>query len=130
MSRNVEINQLSEAIHEELTLYSADILQMIDETAKKHMDSLVEKTRATAPTGKRKKHYKKKITSKKLEASFKSASYLWYVKAPDYRLSHLLNNGHAKKNGGRVEGTGFITKAHDEVLEAYENDVERGIRNG
>lgn len=130
MSRNIEIDQLNEAIHEELVLYSEDILQMLDEKAKIHMHSLVEKTRATAPTGKRKKHYKNKITSKKLANKNKSASYLWYVKAPDHRLSHLLNNGHAKKNGGRVEGTGFITKAHDEVIEAYERDVERGIRNG
>lgn len=44
-----------------------------------------------------------------------------------YRLTHLLNNGHAKRNGGRVEGDGHITKAQEEAGEQLINELTREI---
>ena len=52
------------------------------------------------------------------------------MKGSNYRLSHLLNDGHQSRNGGRVQGTGFITKASEEILEEYEKEVEEVIKNG
>ena len=54
---------------------------------------------------------------------------MWYVKAPNYRLSHLLNNGHATRNGGRVQGTNFIGIANDEIQKEYEDDLSKEIKN-
>ena len=54
----------------------------------------------------------------------------WYVKAPHYRLTHLLVHGHAKKDGGRVQGDPFLQNALDEVLPEYERAVEEGLKNG
>jgi hypothetical protein len=94
------------------------------------MSRLVKNTKATAPVGKRKKHYRDSIKSKKTNESDRNITYTWYVNGPDYRLSHLLEDGHALRNGGRVEGTHFIQKATDPILEQYLKAVEEVIKNG
>lgn len=94
------------------------------------MDQLVKDTKATAPVGTRKKHYRDSIKGKKTDENDRSVTYTWYVDGPDYRLSHLLENGHALRNGGRVEGTHFIKNASDPILEQYIKAVEEVITNG
>lgn len=127
---NVSLEHLSEAISKELTLYNDNVVQGIKDEAKKSMDQLVETTKATAPVGKRKKHYRNSIKSKVMSENSRSISYLWYVNGPDYRLSHLLENGHALKDGGRVAGTHFIKNASDPIIEKYIKAVEEVIKNG
>lgn len=124
------IDQLSEAISRELTLYSEKIIDGIKKEAKKSMDQLVKDTKATAPVGHRQKHYRDAIKGKKISENDRSVSYLWYVEGPDYRLSHLLENGHALRGGGRVEGSHFIKNASDPILEQYLQAVEEVIKNG
>lgn len=130
MSKTISIDQLSETINRELTLYGENIINGVKNEAKKSMTQLVKDTKATAPVGKRKKHYRDSIKSKKTSEDKNSVSYTWYVDGPDYRLSHLLEDGHAKRNGGRVEGTHFIQKATDPIVEAYIKAVEEVIKNG
>ncbi len=130
MSTTISIEQLGEAINEELTLYHKDIISEVKKQAKDSMGKLVKKTKATAPVGKRQKHYRDSIKGKKTNETDRNVEYTWYVDGSDYRLSHLLENGHAKRNGGRVNGTHFIEKASDPILEEYEAKVEEIISNG
>lgn len=127
---NVDIDHLAEAINRELTIYSTEVTETIKRGTKEHMNDLVKKTKATAPVGKRRKHYRDNITSKKTEENRNGVTYVWYVKGPDYRLSHLLEKGHATKKGGRVSGTHFIEHASDEVISAYTQWIEEVLRNG
>lgn len=130
MSRTVSVEQLSEAISKELTIYGRNVIDGVKKQAKKSMDQLVKDTKATAPVGKRKQHYRDSIKSRKVSENDRSVSYLWYVDGSDYRLSHLLENGHALRNGGRVEGTHFIKNASDPILLQYIQAVEEVIKNG
>lgn len=123
-------DRLGDAIQRELTLWEQRITDNVKETAKSYMDQLVEKTKATAPVGKRKKHYYKSIKSKKTRETYRSVEYTWYVKGQDYRLTHLLEDGHALKNGGRIEGKHFIRNATEPLLEQYQNALEEIVRNG
>lgn len=127
---SVSVGQLSEAISKELTIYGRNVIDGVKKQAKKSMDQLVKDTKATAPVGKRKKHYRDSIKSRKVSENDRSVSYLWYVEGSDYRLSHLLENGHALRNGGRVEGTHFIKNASDPILLQYIQAVEEVIKNG
>ena len=90
---------------------------------------LVKNTKATAPVGNRRKHYRDNIKSKEIK-NLRGSTYIWYVDGSDYRLSHLLENGHALRNGGRVEGTHFIKNAPDPIIEQYLKAVEEVIKNG
>ena len=129
MSTKISVNQIDEAITQQLTIYSQSVKDGIKREAEKSIKQLVADTKATAPVGKRKKHYRDSIKSKAYHST-RQDKYVWYVDGPDYRLSHLLENGHAKKNGGRVEGTHFIQKATDPIVEQYLKAVEEVIKNG
>lgn len=121
---------LADAIERELTIYSREVTEVIKKEARKHMKELVEKTKETAPVGNRDRHYRDNITSKKESDTDRGASYVWYVEGSDYRLSHLLENGHALRDGGRTEGTHFIQKASEPIIADYIAKVEEAIKNG
>ena len=124
----ISIGELSQAVEKELTLYSENVRDSLTKEAKESMDRLVKKTKETAPVGHRQKHYRDSITSKKTHEDKKGATYTWYVKGSDYRLSHLLENGHALRNGERTTGTHFIQKASEPILADFERKVEEAIK--
>lgn len=130
MSKTVQIDDLSKAIAAELTLYNDNVIKGIKAEAQKHISKLVKDTKATAPVGHRTKHYRDSIAYKKYSESARAISYVWYVKGSDYRLSHLLENGHALRNGGRAKAFHFIANAKAPILESYIKRIEEVIKNG
>lgn len=45
-------------------------------------------------------------------------------------LPHLVEHGHAKRNGGRTRAIVHIAPAEEHGIEQLEEDIERAIRNG
>ncbi len=119
-----------------MELYNEDVQEGIMRVTEESMRNLVKKTKATAPTGRRHGQFKKNITAdyqelrrvKKLRGRTIRAT--WYVKAPDYRLTHLIVHGHATKDGGRTRANPFLQNALDSVLPEYEKGIEEAIKNG
>lgn len=130
MSKTIGVEELGEAIAKELTIYGQNVIDGIKDEAKRSIKQLVKDTKATAPVGNRQKHYRDSITSTKTMETDRAVEYVWYVKGSDYRLSHLLEKGHALRDGGRTEGTHFIQNATDPILEKYLESVEDIIKNG
>ena len=126
MANPIKPEDLGAAIEQELTTYHRDVLTRVNTASEGAIKSLVKKTKATAPkmTGR----FRRNIASKTIPGN-RGNRYIWYVKAPDHRLTHLLVHGHAKKDGGRVQGDPFLKNALDEVLPEYENAVEEAIKN-
>lgn len=126
----IGIDGLANAINNELKEYSKNVMDGIRKQTDKSMKQLVQETKATAPVGHRSKHYRDSITSKVSNSSSYAYEKQWYVKGSDYRLSHLLNNGHALRDGGRYSGTQFISKAEVSVIKDYEDAIKEVLENG
>ena len=47
-----------------------------------------------------------------------------------YMLAHLLEHGHAKRNGGRVRAIPHIAPAEEVAEEQLMANIERGLKNG
>lgn len=120
-------DKLAKAVEQELTLYHEDILERLRGITRETMAELVRTTRETAPkdTGEFSKHIAGDFRG--LKRGNRSVSATWYVKAPHYRLTHLLVHGHAKAGGGRVPGDPFLENALDKVLPEYEQKVKEAI---
>lgn len=130
-------NDLGAQMEQVLTSYNESVNEQITDITRESMKQLVKETKATAPKGRRKGQYRKNITADYSSLNRRSnrltgmkVSATWYVKAPDYRLTHLLVHGHAKRNGGRTAANPFLQNAVDRVVPEYERKVEEAIRNG
>ena len=127
MGKGIKPEKLADAIAEELTLYHSDVNEEIDKASAKAVKDLVALTKATAPVGER-GSFKRNIASKQLTKSKNGSKYVWYVKPPDHRLTHLLVHGHATKDGGRTKADPFLENAVGTVLPAYEEAVKEIIK--
>ncbi len=131
----ISASDLSSAIEEELKVYSTKVTSRIKDTTKSSMSKLVKLTKANAPRSKNgKKHYFNSITSKKTKESNFDVEYTWYVKDSNYRLSHLIENGHKtrriKHGKSYTDGYHFISNATGIVEDEYVKEVEEILKNG
>lgn len=128
-NRKISIDQLADVIDEELTHYHQDVNVKVKKSTRKAMRGMVKETKEQTfiqDTGK----YREAIASRTLSESVNALTLQWYVKAPHYRLSHLLEHGHATVNGSRTVAYGFIGKAANTAEELYLKEVEEALKNG
>lgn len=128
MAKNIKPDALGRAIEQELTIYSKAVIEGLDKESADAVKKLVKLTKATAPKGAR-GSFKEHISSKLLQKSLRGSKYVWYVKPPDHRLTHLLVHGHATKDGGRTKADPFLENALAQVLPEFENKVKEVIEN-
>ena len=128
MANTIRLEELGAAIQEELAIYHENVVEALDVAGDKAVKELVKRTKATAP--KNRGEFRKSIAGKQLKKTSRGSTYVWYVKAPNYRLTHLLVHGHAKRDGGRTKADPFLRNALDQVLPEYEKDVMEALQNG
>lgn len=128
MGRSIKIGELSGAIQKELMLYSdrvtAGIKQAVDDVSKE----LLKNTKADAPT--RSGKYKKAMRIKTVFENGSEKRVRWYVVAPRYTLSHLLEKPHKTKSGGTTRAFPHIEKNEKKAVKDFECRVEEVIKNG
>ena len=126
-SRKVRIEQLAQAVNEQMQEYAALSADVVKKAVKKAGNSVKKDIAETAPqrTGRYAQSWKTKKTketSQELEVTVYSPSR--------YRIAHLLEHGHAKRGGGRVRAYPHILPAQEKAEQELMEDIERGIRNG
>ncbi|MBO3443411.1 hypothetical protein [Clostridium sp. CCUG 7971] len=124
------LNNLAEAISKELKSYSKEVTLGVKKVTDEVTSNLVKNTKRDAKVGRRKGKYKKSISSKVLYENEHKKIKVWYVRSPEYRLAHLLNNGHAKKGGGFIEGDNHITNNEEIAIKELERGIEEVVKNG
>lgn len=125
MASTVNINEMTDAIMKGLEDYVELATEDMKE-AVKHASTMVRKEiSANAPkdTGK----YAKSWTAKKVRETSQTLTMVVHSKNR-YQLAHLLEYGHAKRNGGRVEGKPHIAPAEQEGIRQLQEEIERALR--
>ena len=127
MGRKIRIEQLADAVNEQLEEYSKLTAQTVKTAVTKAGNSVKNTIRDTAPekTGRYAKSWrtkKTKETSTELEVTVYSPSR--------YKLAHLLEHGHAKRGGGRVRAIPHIAPAEEAAEDQLMRDIERGLKDG
>ena len=123
--QTVNIDGLAAAVMEGLTEYADLATDKMKAAVKKSAKTVKDEINSSAPvrTGKYAKSWSTKTTaesSHSLEVTVYSPSR--------YRLSHLLENGHAKRGGGRVRAIPHIAPAEQAGIEMLESEIERALK--
>jgi hypothetical protein len=123
---NVPVNKLADAIVSAVREYTEDVTTAIDKKVESTADLVLADARALAPkkTGKYAKGFVK--TDKSLPGNRRFV--IWNHKY--YRLVHLLEFGHAKVKGGRVDGKPHLIPAHQRHVDGMLSDIKQIIKNG
>ena len=98
----IKIDQLASEIAKELSKFSQEVVEKVNISSEKVGKAAVKQLKQTSP--KRYGNYAKSWTMKTEPEVGQPHKRIVHAKAPHYRLTHLLEYGHAKVNGGRVEG--------------------------
>ena len=110
--------KISDEMHDFKDEKIENMKKLIDETAKETQKQL----KQTSPkrTGKYAKDWSKETV---FENALKKRVTVFNKKT--YRLTHLLEKGHAKRGGGRVAAIPHIKKAEEAAIETIEKKVDQ-----
>ena len=121
-SSKVSVGNMAEAIMKELDNYSDLASENVKGAVKDAAKTVKSQIQENAPvlSGK----YKKSWTTKNTQESSSMLQITVYSKNR-YQLAHLLEHGHAKRNGGRVAARPHIAAAEEAGIEQLEAEIAR-----
>ena len=125
MSKAVKIDSLADAVMEQLEEYSDlatdDVKTAVRDAAKLVKEEI--KSGAPVKTGKYANSWSTTVTAES------ATSLEITVHSPKrYMLAHLLEHGHAKRNGGRTRAIPHIAPAEELGIEKLETDIEKALK--
>lgn len=142
-NKKVTADSFSSAVMNYLQDYKEDIFEDVKELADKYSKEAQRELRDISPKAKKKVYLKKSLLCDSNFVEPGSYAKSWTLKngkkATDiyskivinkehYRLTHLLEFGHALRNGKRFTGIPHIRKTEDKYKELFEKELEQKIR--
>lgn len=122
MATKVKVDEVADTILEWLTEYKEEVTDVAKEVVDEIAEGAMEETKSHISW--QDKVYSSSFALKTSYEDRRNKRNTWYVKSPHYRLTHLLEFGHATRNGGR-------TRAYPHVRygdEFVKNNFERVMR--
>jgi len=122
----INVNDMAAEIANMLSEYQTEIAKNIDASGKAVANQGARELRKTSP--KKSGAYAKSWKAEKTSGNNvgEDVGYTIYNK-DHYRLTHLLENGHATRNGGRTKAIKHIEPVERAVIQDYEKAVEEAI---
>lgn len=120
---SVSIDGLADAVADALTDYRQDVANVLKNTSGNEAEVTVDDLKKSSPkkTGKYAKAWKKK----KVFEDHANVRYTVYNSKG--QLTHLNENGHQLRNGGRSKAQPHIRPAEQRMIKRYEESVENGV---
>ncbi|MFG3613095.1 HK97 gp10 family phage protein [Rummeliibacillus stabekisii] len=117
----MQLNQLANAIVEELVAYDREVAKKMQRATRKVANDTVKELRSTSP-----------VNTGAYAAGWKvrkeGTGYRIY-NATSYQLTHLLEFGHAKVNGGRVPPVKVhIKPAELKAIDELETEIKKVVQ--
>ena len=134
MSGSINIDRLADEVVKALEDFrdvTVDVMKdAVDRTAKETVEDIRGNVDASGIKGGGK--YRKSWAAKKDAGARGRYAYakVVYAKDPHYRLTHLLEHGHAKIGGGRVPAYPHVKAAEDSAQERLAQYIKDGIERG
>lgn len=130
MANNIKIEALGDAMQDLLSDYISDmddvVEKEIDSAAKKMLKMVKENSPST--DGERTGSYRKGWQIVKETKHLQRKRIIWNKK--HYNRVHLLENGHASKNGGRVRAFPHLEPAYKKFGEPLPDTIAKRIKEG
>lgn len=130
MAKKIPVDRLSAEINKILTEYGDEVQENVNDAARRVTKSGAKAVKGNAQSTfkiskNKEKNYAKGWTSK-FETGRLSAQGIIYNKdLPG--LPHLLEKGHAKRNGGRTDGRPHIAPVEQKLIEDFVKAVKEAI---
>lgn len=121
MKVKVSSNELADVISKEIANYSQEATEALKENIEEVANETVTRLKLTSPkrTGKYAKGWKlKKVYENKFDIRF-------ILHNTRYQLTHLLEFGHAKRNGGRTRDFPHIGPAEEAATKSLEDRMKK-----
>ena len=126
MSRNVSIEEMADVIMEDLQEYADAAAMDVKAAVRKSANTVKKQIGENAPVGKTGR-YAKSWRVKTTEEN--SQKLVQTVHSPKrYMLAHLLEKGHAKRNGGRTRAFPHIAPAEQAGIVQLESLIRRALQ--
>ena len=125
MATKVTVDNMADTIVEWLTEYSEEVTEVAKDVVDEISEGAMQETKDHI-TWKDNK-YSKSFALKTSFEDRRNKRNTWYVKAPHYRLTHLLEFGHATRNGGRTRAYPHVKYGDDFVRNNFERLLKERI---
>lgn len=125
MGKKIGVNDLSRAVAELFTDYSEFVSDEMKEVIRQAGKDAAKDLQKKSP--RKKGNYAKSWRSKTRNESANTIHVTVYAGDHEYSLTHLLENGHAKRGGGRVPARKHISPVNEEVARKVLQEMERQI---
>lgn len=124
----VSVDNLADAILEQLETYEEEITEVMKKSVDKASDDCMRTIKShisfNQPTRQYVKHFRLKTSYEDEYAKRKT----WFVAGGHHRLTHLLEFGHAKVNGGRTRAFPHIKYGEEVAQKNLVNYIKEGVR--
>ncbi len=123
-----EIDNLAELISAELENYSEEVTEKVKKAVDTVAEEINEEIKSKIPFNEPTGDYVKAFRIKKSYEDKFNKRNTWYVANGQHRLTHLLEHGHAKKNGGRVKAYPHIKFGQELAVRRIQELVEEAVQ--